>query len=214
MLRVLEAAAGSMAAGHGTGPTVAATGIAADAFIHPTSVIDEGALVGSGTNVWHYSHVMSDSVIGRDCTLGQNVFVAPGVNVGDGCKIQNNVSLYEGVRLGDGVFCGPSAVFTNVNNPRADVERKDEFLSTDVGDGASIGANATIVCGNDIGERAFIAAGAVVTANVPPFALMAGVPARRVGWVSHAGEVLGDDLACPRSSRRYEVVDGHLAEIL
>ncbi len=213
VLRVLEAAAGSMAADHGSTSAEAATGVAADAFVHPTSVVDEGALIGEGTSVWHYSHVMSDSVIGRDCTLGQNVFIAAGVTVGDGCKIQNNVSLFDGVRLGDGVFCGPSAVFTNVDTPRADIERKDEFLSTPVGDGASIGANATIVCGNEIGERAFVAAGAVVAADVPPFALAVGVPSRQVGWVSHAGEVLGDDLVCPRSGRRYEVVDGRLEEI-
>jgi UDP-2-acetamido-3-amino-2,3-dideoxy-glucuronate N-acetyltransferase len=129
--------------------------------------------------------------------------VGPDVTVGDGCKVQNNVSIYKGVTLEDGVFCGPSCVFTNVNNPRAEVERKDEFRPTLVKRGATIGANATIVCGHTIGEYAFVAAGAVVTQDVPAFALMAGVPARRIGWMSHAGENLGPDLICPRSGRRY-----------
>ena len=156
-----------------------------------------------GTRIWHFAHILPRTRIGRDCSFGQNVMVGPDVSVGDGCKIQNNVSIYKGVTLEDGVFCGPSCVFTNVNNPRAEVERKDEFRPTLVKRGATIGANATIVCGHTIGEYAFIAAGAVVTQDVPAFALMAGVPARRIGWMSHAGEKLGPDLVCPRSGRRY-----------
>ena len=156
-----------------------------------------------GTRIWHFAHILARTRIGRDCSFGQNVMVGPDVSVGDGCKVQNNVSIYNGVTLEDGVFCGPSCVFTNVNNPRAEVERKDEFRPTLVERGATIGANATIVCGHTIGEYAFIAAGAVVTQDVPAFALMAGVPARRIGWMSHAGEKLGPDLVCPSSGRRY-----------
>lgn len=173
------------------------------AWVHESAYVDEPCEIGAGTKVWHFCHVMAGARIGADSSLGQNVLVAPGVVVGNGCKIQNNVSLYEGVILEDDVFCGPSCVFTNVNNPRADVERKDEFRPTLVRRGASIGANATIVCGHTIGEYAFVAAGAVVTSDVAPFALVAGVPARRIGWMSHAGERLGDDLVCPRTGRRY-----------
>jgi predicted dehydrogenase/acetyltransferase-like isoleucine patch superfamily enzyme len=171
--------------------------------IHESAFVDEPCEIGAGTRIWHFAHILPRTRIGRDCSLGQNVMVGPEVTVGDGCKIQNNVSLYQGVRLEDGVFCGPSCVFTNVNNPRAEVERKDEFRPTLVRRGATIGANATIVCGHTVGEYAFIAAGAVVTQDVPAFALMAGVPARRLGWMSHAGEKLGPDLVCPRSGRRY-----------
>lgn len=183
-------------------------------FIHESSYIDDGCDIGEGTKIWHFSHVLSRSKIGKNCTIGQNVVIGPDVTVGNNCKIQNNVSLYKGVQLEDGVFCGPSCVFTNVNNPRAEIERKNEFLSTFVKQGATIGANATIVCGSTLGEYCFIAAGAVVTKDVPPFALMAGVPARRIGWVSHAGEVLGNDLVCPRSGRKYvEVRENVLKEI-
>src|SRR5690606_2849666 len=168
---------------------------------------DEGCTIGSGTKVWHFSHVLKGSRIGRDCVIGQNVMIGPDVTVGDRCKIQNNVSLYKGVTLEDGVFCGPSCVFTNVLNPRAEVERKDEFRETRVGRGATIGANATIVCGHDIGAYALVAAGAVVTKDVPPHALVAGVPARRIGWVSHAGERLGPDLVCPRTGRCYREIN-------
>jgi acetyltransferase-like isoleucine patch superfamily enzyme len=145
--------------------------------------------------------------------LGQNVAIGPDVVIGNRCKIQNNVSVYKGVTLEDGVFCGPSCVVTNVVNPRAEVSRKDEFAPTLVRRGATIGASATIVCGHEIGEYAFVAAGAVVTADVPAFALVAGVPARQIGWMSHDGERLGDDLVCPRSGRQYREVDGRLEEI-
>jgi predicted dehydrogenase/acetyltransferase-like isoleucine patch superfamily enzyme len=182
-------------------------------MIHESAYVDEPSEIGTGTRIWHFSHVLAGSRIGRDCTIGQNVVIGPNVVVGDRCRIQNNVSVYDGVTLEDGVFCGPSCVFTNVVNPRADVSRKDEFLKTRVGTGATIGANATIVCGHDIGEYAFVAAGAVVTADVVPFALVAGVPARRIGWMSHDGMRLGDDLTCPRSGRRYHEVSGRLEEI-
>lgn len=175
-----------------------------DAFVHESSYVDEGCEIGAGTKIWHFSHLLASTRIGRECILGQNVVVGPDVTIGDGCKIQNNVSVYKGVTLANDVFCGPSCVFTNVLNPRAPVDRKDDFRATHVGTGATIGANATILCGNDIGAYAFVAAGAVVTSSVPAHALVAGVPARRIGWVSHDGERLGDDLVCPRSGRRYE----------
>lgn len=171
--------------------------------IHSSAFIDSPCEIGAGTRIWHFVHILPHTRIGRDCSLGQNVMAGPDVTIGDSCKIQNNVSLYKGVTLEDGVFCGPSCVFTNVNNPRAEIERKDEFRPTLVKRGATIGANATIVCGHTIGEYAFIAAGAVVTGDVPPYALMAGVPARRIGWMSAAGERLGADLVCPRSGRHY-----------
>lgn len=175
------------------------------ALIHASAYVDEGATVGTGTRIWHFCHVLPGVEIGRDCVLGQNVMIGPRVRVGHGCKIQNNVALYEGVELADGVFCGPSCVFTNVPTPRAFVNRKSEFRSTPVGRGASIGANATIVCGHALGAYSLVAAGAVVTRDVPDFALVAGVPARRIGWVSRAGERLGDDLVCPREGRRYRL---------
>src|SRR5690242_21672957 len=175
----------------------------ADYFAHESSYIDAGAVVGAGSKIWHFSHVMTGAVIGEGCNLGQNVVVMGGTRLGNNVKVQNNVSIYEGVVLEDDVFCGPSCVFTNVNNPRAHVSRKSEFRSTLVRRGATIGANATVVCGHTVGAFAFIAAGAVVTQDVPAFALMAGVPARRIGWMSHAGEKLGPDLVCPRSGRRY-----------
>lgn len=213
VLRVLDAAQRSLeAGGHPVGftPVVPTSG---KAKVHPSAYIDDGVEIGARTAVWHFSHVLSGSVIGEDCSLGQNVVVGPNVTIGDRCRIQNNVSVYEGVTLDDGVFCGPSCVFTNVVNPRAEVSRKDEFRSTHVGRGASIGANATIVCGHDIGAYAFIAAGAVVTSDVPDHALVAGVPARRIGWMSHDGERLDDDLVCPRSGRRYHEVGDNLEEI-
>jgi UDP-2-acetamido-3-amino-2,3-dideoxy-glucuronate N-acetyltransferase len=172
-------------------------------WAHPSAEVEPGAVLGAGTRVWRFSHVAAGARIGADCVIGQNVAIGPGVIVGDRCKIQNNVSLYAGVVLEDGVFCGPSCVFTNVTTPRAEINRKAEFKPTRVGRGATIGANATIVCGHDLGAWCLIAAGAVVTHDVPPLALMAGVPARRVGWVSHAGEVLGQDLVCPRTGDRY-----------
>jgi UDP-2-acetamido-3-amino-2,3-dideoxy-glucuronate N-acetyltransferase len=170
---------------------------------HPTAIVDDGARIGSGTRIWHWTHVSSGAVIGRNCSLGQNVYVARTAVIGDRVKIQNNVSIYDGVVLEDGVFCGPSCVFTNVNNPRSEIERKNEFRQTVVRNGATIGANATIVCGHELGRYCFIAAGAVVTSPVPPYALMAGVPARRIGWMSKAGGKLGADLVCPITGSRY-----------
>ena len=166
-------------------------------------MVDDGCTIGEDTRIWHFSHLLPRTTIGRNCVLGQNVVAGPDVAIGDNCKIQNNVSVYQGVTLEDGVFCGPSCVFTNVMNPRAEIERKDEFRPTLVKRGATIGANATIVCGTTLGSYCFIGAGAVVTRDVPAFALMVGSPARRIGWMSHDGERLGPDLVCPRSGRRY-----------
>jgi UDP-2-acetamido-3-amino-2,3-dideoxy-glucuronate N-acetyltransferase len=173
------------------------------ALIHVSSFVDEGAVVGRGTKIWHFCHVLPGTVIGENCAIGQNVMIGPRVRIGNGCKIQNNVSLYDGVELADDVFCGPSCVFTNVTNPRANVSRKDEFRTTPIGRGASIGANATIVCGHALGDYSFIGAGSVVTKDVPAFALMVGNPARRMGWMSRSGERLGKDLVCPRSKEQY-----------
>jgi UDP-2-acetamido-3-amino-2,3-dideoxy-glucuronate N-acetyltransferase len=173
------------------------------ALIHVSSYVDEGVIIGKGTKIWHFCHVLSGTVIGESCSIGQNVMIGPRVKVGNGCKVQNNVSLYDGVELADDVFCGPSCVFTNVNNPRANLSRKDEFRTTPIGRGASIGANATIVCGHRLGEYCFIGAGSVVTKDVPAFALMVGNPARRMGWVSRQGEKLSADLICRRSGERY-----------
>jgi acetyltransferase-like isoleucine patch superfamily enzyme len=182
--------------------------------IHESAYVDEPCEIGEGTKIWHFSHILKDSKIGKNCVFGQNVVVGPNVTIGDNCKVQNNVSLYKGVTLEDGVFCGPSCVFTNVNNPRAEIERKDEFRETIVKRGASIGANATIVCGYDLGEYCFVGAGAVVAKDVPAYALMAGVPAKRIGWMSKAGVKLGDDLICPADGSRYrEVSPGILEEI-
>lgn len=218
VLRVLHAAEQAMLAEAPPPPTPPSSRSAPsflDVFVHESSYVDSGCEIGEGTKVWHFAHVLSGSRIGRDCTLGQNVTVGPDVTVGDNCKIQNNVSVYKGVTLEDGVFCGPGCVFTNVNNPRAAVDRRDEFLPTVVEQGATIGANATIICGNRIGANAFIGAGAVVTSDVPAHALMVGSPARRVGWMSHAGERLGADLVCPRTGRAYrETATGTLEEIV
>ena len=180
--------------------------VAAGAFVHESAWVDAGASIGAGTRIWHFVHVLPGTVVGQNCVLGQNVMAGPDVSIGNGCKIQNNVALYRGVVLEDDVFCGPSCVFTNVLTPRAHVERKNEFAPTLVRRGATIGANATIVCGNTLGAYCMIAAGAVVTKDVPDFALMAGVPARRIGWVSRSGERLGPDLTCPRTGERYRQV--------
>jgi UDP-2-acetamido-3-amino-2,3-dideoxy-glucuronate N-acetyltransferase len=160
--------------------------------VHESSYVDEGAIVGTGTKIWHFCHVMDGSVIGERCSLGQNVVVMPGTRLGNNVKVQNNVSIYEGVECEDDTFLGPSMVFTNVVNPRSHVSRKDEYRKTLVRRGASIGANATVVCGNELGEFSFVGAGAVVTRAVPAFGLMVGVPARRIGWVCQCGEMLGE----------------------
>ncbi|MCY7380730.1 MAG: acetyltransferase [Gemmatimonadaceae bacterium] len=164
----------------------------ADAFVHESAYVDDGATIGAGSKVWHFCHVLGGAVIGERCSLGQNVVVMNGTKLGTNVKIQNNVSVYEGVELEDDVFCGPSMVFTNVMNPRSHVSRKNEYRRTLVRRGASIGANATIVCGATLGEYAFIGAGAVVAQDVPAFALMVGVPARRIGWMCQCGERLPD----------------------
>lgn len=173
--------------------------------IHESSFVDANVTIGSGSKVWHFSHILPNTNVGKNCVVGQNVMIGPDVNIGDGCKIQNNVSIYRGVTLGPDVFCGPSCVFTNVLTPRAHIERKDEFLTTLVGVGATIGANATIVCGNSLGAYCMVAAGSVVTKDVPDFALVIGVPAKRVGWVSRSGDRLGSDLKCPRTREQYEL---------
>lgn len=181
-----------------------------ETIIHETACIDKGATIGTGTKIWHFTHVMSGAVIGNNCILGQNIFVGGKARLGNGVKIQNNVSLYDAVILDDDVFCGPSCVFTNVTNPRAFIERKAGYKQTHVKKGATIGANATILCGITIGEYAMIGAGAVVTKNVEPFALMTGVPARRTAWVSRAGMVLDNTLICPETSEKYIETDGSL----
>jgi UDP-2-acetamido-3-amino-2,3-dideoxy-glucuronate N-acetyltransferase len=182
--------------------------------VHESAYVDDGVEIGSGTAIWHFVHILSGTKIGEKCSLGQNVMAGPDVTIGNGCKIQNNVALYKGVILEDGVFCGPSMVFTNVTTPRSEVNRRDEYATTLVRKGATIGANATIVCGHELGEYCFIAAGAVVTKNVQPHAVMAGVPAKQIGWSSHAGEMLKPDergrLICPRTNSEYTVVGGSL----
>jgi UDP-2-acetamido-3-amino-2,3-dideoxy-glucuronate N-acetyltransferase len=182
--------------------------------VHPTAIVDEGAQIGEGSRVWHWTHVSGGAKIGQRVSLGQNVFVANKVTIGDDCKIQNNVSLYDNVILEDGVFCGPSMVFTNVYNPRALVTRKHEYRDTLVKKGSTLGANCTIVCGITIGEYAFIGAGAVINKDVKPYALMVGVPARQIGWMSQYGEQLdlpltGDaETVCPYTGMHYVLRDG------
>jgi UDP-2-acetamido-3-amino-2,3-dideoxy-glucuronate N-acetyltransferase len=200
VLRVLDAARRSMILGR---PTVLKTEPVPPYFVHESAYVDEGCEIGAGTKIWHFSHILKGSKIGCDCVVGQNVMIGPNVTIGDRCRIQNNVSLYNGVVLEEGVFCGPSCVFTNVVNPRAEVVRRDEFRPTLIGRGATIGANATIVCGHSIGAYSFIAAGAVVTRDVPAHALVVGNPARQMGWMSHAGHRLSEDLVCPQTGERY-----------
>jgi UDP-2-acetamido-3-amino-2,3-dideoxy-glucuronate N-acetyltransferase len=180
-------------------------------MVHPSAIVDEGAVIGAETRIWHFVHVCGGAVIGERCSLGQNVFVGNRARIGNGVKVQNNVSLYDDVILDDDVFCGPSAVFTNVVNPRAHVERKTEYRPTRVGRGASLGANCTIVCGATLGEYSFVGAGAVVTGDVPDFALVVGVPARHIGWMSAYGERLqlpltGEaNVQCPNDGSRYRL---------
>lgn len=184
---------------------------------HETAVIDEGCSIGEGTKIWHFSHIMPDCVIGEKCNIGQNVVVSPGVKLGNNVKIQNNVSVYTGVECEDDVFLGPSMVFTNVINPRCGVNRRDQYAKSIVRKGASIGANATIVCGNDIGEYAFIGAGAVVTKSVLPYALVVGNPARQIGWISEFGHRLEFNTSgiaiCPESLQEYKLENGNVSRI-
>ncbi len=187
-------------------------------FIHESSYVDEGCTIGEGTKIWHFCHVMSGCTIGENCNIGQNVVVSSGVHIGRNVKIQNNVSVYTGVVCEDDVFIGPSVVFTNVINPRSAVSRKDEYRETLIRRGASIGANATIVCGNEIGKYAMIGAGSVVTKSVRPYALMVGNPAQQIGWVSEHGEKLAfnaDGMAvCPGSGEQYKLADGIVEKII
>ncbi len=178
-------------------------------FAHESSIIDKDCLIGEGTNIWHFCHVMSGATIGKDCTLGQNVMVGPDVVLGNNVKVQNNVSVYTGVTIGNDVFLGPSCVFTNVLHPRSAINQKEQFTKTNVGEGATIGANATIVCGHDIGKYAFIGAGAMVTKAVPDYALVMGNPAKQTGWVSEMGHTLAFDwngfATCPGTSQEYKL---------
>jgi UDP-2-acetamido-3-amino-2,3-dideoxy-glucuronate N-acetyltransferase len=189
-----------------------------DYFAHPSAIIDEGAQIGKGTQIWHFCHLMSTCRVGTSCKIGQNVYIDANAIVGNGVKIQNNVSVYNGVVVEDDVFLGPSMVFTNVINPRSFIERKNMFRKTIVRKGATIGANATIICGVEIGAYAIIGAGSVVTKNVPAYALMKGNPARQSGWVSEAGHTLKFDetgvAACPESGEKYKVVDNSLLKII
>lgn len=186
-------------------------------FAHETAVIDEGCKIGRGTRIWHFSHIMAGSEIGEKCNIGQNVVISPGVKLGRNVKVQNNVSIYTGVICEDDVFLGPSMVFTNIVNPRSAVIRKDSYVSTIVEKGASIGANSTIICGNRIGTFSFIGAGAVVTKDVKPYALVVGNPARQTGWMSEYGHKLKFDdngfAVCPESGEKYRIQDGNVSKV-
>ncbi len=187
-------------------------------FAHETAVIDEGCSIGRGTRIWHFSHIMKDAVIGEKCNIGQNVVVSPGVILGNNVKVQNNVSIYTGVICEDDVFLGPSMVFTNITNPRSAVIRRDQYVTTMVRRGASVGANATIVCGNEIGQYCLIGAGTVITKPVKPYALVVGNPGRQTGWVSEYGHKLSFDAEglalCPESGQRYKLADGEVTKII
>tara|TARA_B110000908_G_C10157852_1_gene404526 strand:+ start:64 stop:642 length:579 start_codon:yes stop_codon:yes gene_type:complete len=186
-------------------------------FSHESAVIDQGSIIGRGTKIWHFSHIMSNAIIGKECNIGQNVVVSPGVVLGNNVKVQNNVSIYTGVTCEDDVFLGPSMVFTNVINPRSAIIRREEFMKTNVGKGASIGANATIVCGNNIGSYSLIGAGSVVTKEVLPFALVVGNPAKQIGWVSEYGHRLNFDknnfAVCLESKERYRIENNSVKKI-
>lgn len=186
-------------------------------YSHETSIVDEGCSIGKGTKIWHFSHIMNNCTLGEKCNIGQNVVISPGVILGNNVKVQNNVSIYTGVTCDDDVFLGPSMVFTNVINPRSAINRRNQYAKTHVGKGASIGANATIVCGNDIGEYAFIGAGAVVTKNVPAFALLVGNPARQLGWVGEYGHRLSFNdkgiAICPESQQEYKLDNNSVSRI-
>jgi len=188
-----------------------------DYFAHPTAVIDEGCKIGKGTKIWHFSHIMTGAEIGENCNIGQNVVVSPGVKLGRNVKVQNNVSIYTGVICDEDVFLGPSMVFTNITNPRSQVIRKDSYVTTIVEKGASIGANATIVCGNIIGRYAFVGAGAVVTKDIKPYALVVGNPAKQTGWMSEYGHKLKFDVkgfaVCPESKERYRLENDNVTKI-
>ncbi|WP_299002495.1 acyltransferase [uncultured Tenacibaculum sp.] len=185
-------------------------------FAHETAVIDDGCTIGEGTKIWHFSHIMPNCIIGNNCNIGQNVVVSPQVVLGSNVKVQNNVSIYTGVICEDDVFLGPSMVFTNVINPRSAIKRQDQYLETIVKKGASIGANATIVCGNNIGEYAFIGAGAVVTKEVAPYALVVGNPSKQIGWISEYGHRLDFDekgyAVCPESEEKYQLKDNKVTK--
>ena len=182
-------------------------------FIDKTSIVENKALIGNDCKIWHFCHILEGTVIGNNCIIGQNVMIGPNVKVGNGCKIQNNVSIYEGVELGDNVFCGPSCVFTNVINPRSFINRKSEFRKTIVNKGATIGANATIICGVEIGEYALIGAGSLISKNVKNFSVMVGNPATRIGWVSTSGHKLNKDLVCPQTGEKFLLKNDNLIKI-
>ena len=186
-------------------------------FAHESAVIDDGCIIGKGTKIWHFSHLMPNSVLGENCNIGQNVVISPEVVLGNNVKVQNNVSIYTGVTCEDDVFLGPSMVFTNVINPRSAIVRRGNYAKTHVGKGASIGANATIICGNDIGAFSFVGAGAVVTKYVPPYALVIGNPAKHVGWMSEYGHKLSFDergeATCPESGEKYNLIDGQVQKV-